>query len=223
MKPIQIIIWTVLAYHVLILLLSLGGSISFGYGLGDLGIDIGYFCIFLILVTLNIWTQSAKTKRISRIINFITLTISVLSLFTLTASFTIWRGSEYGWNGEIFYPSSVQKRETFIQDSVSSERLKRLSKKIRNSPNDFDNYLSRGREFYQNQDYLNAIADYKKALEINDTSLVANLEIGLTYWNINDYEKALKYNEKALNQDTSYFIAKHRVKTLKEEIKKHSH
>lgn len=73
------------------------GRLAFGYGLGDLfyllilwGITIIYLIAFLI--------NRNKSKRL-----LVTNLIFTIPLIWIILMATIWRGSEYSWNGEIFY------------------------------------------------------------------------------------------------------------------------
>lgn len=218
----KIFSWTLIIYQIIILFLSLSGSVTFGSGLGDLGIILVYSIIILILSIFNRIALKKEKQNGSRILPFISIGFCFIAALTLTLYFTIWRGSEYPWNGELFYPSSSQKKEYTKQDNILKSNYEIANNKIKTNPNDFKSYLNRARLSKSLQKNDEAIKDYKKALELNDTNLSANLEIGEVYWDIENYETALKYNEKALSLDTSYFLSKHRVNILREEIAKHS-
>ena len=91
--------WTIFTYLLLILLLLIQGKITFGYGLGDFAYLFGTGIITLIyLVILILSNRGGNKKRLNIIMGLIFLTIVIY----LTYGFTIGRGIEYRWNGNIF-------------------------------------------------------------------------------------------------------------------------
>jgi hypothetical protein len=79
-----------------------GRTISYGLGLGDAFyalMSFVAFVVFMILINLKKIKSNLKSKRTVAI--FIYLTIIFFSY-----SFTVGRGVEYAWNGEILYPST---------------------------------------------------------------------------------------------------------------------
>lgn len=215
--------WTFIIYQVVILLLVFGGSITFGGGLGDLGMVIVYGVVILILVSLNIWAIRREKLYGSKLLLYLSFSFGLLAVLTMTLYFTIWRSSEYPWNGNVFVSSSLQNNEYSKGDSIFNANRIIATEKIKTNPNYIEAYIDRARILKDNQKYEEAIKDYNKALEIDSNNFSANFEIGEMYWNINNYKRALIYNEKALSIDTGYFLAKHRIKMLKEQIDIHSH
>jgi len=219
MKSLRIIILSLIIYQIIILLLVLSGNISFGHGLGDLGMIIISGIALIIIIAFYLWTYKTKNKTVSNFGTWILFGFCFFMTFYLTASFTLWRGSEYSWNGEIFYPSSQQKAEQRNKEALNKEKLRNASTAIENNPTSFSGYMDRARLNKTNSNYQDAIQDYIIALKIDSLSLSANLEIGEVYWDLEDLKSALIYNEKALAIDTSYFLAKHRVTVLREKVK----
>ncbi|MDB4344253.1 hypothetical protein OAA35_00060 [bacterium] len=79
-----------------------GRTISYGLGLGDAFyalMSFVAFVVFMILINLKKIKSNLKSKRTVAI--FVYLTIIFFSY-----SFTVGRGIEYAWNGEILYPST---------------------------------------------------------------------------------------------------------------------
>ena len=98
-KNTSIFNWTIFTYLLLILLLLIQGEITFGYGVGDFAYLFGIGIITLIyLVILILSNRRGNKKRLNIIMGLIFLTIVIY----LTYGFTIGRGIEYRWNGNIF-------------------------------------------------------------------------------------------------------------------------
>ncbi|PBQ34679.1 hypothetical protein CNR22_23855 [Sphingobacteriaceae bacterium] len=95
--------WVILSFQVLILVVGLlFGKIAFGWGLGDL---FWYGLIIVSILTQLILTLIFKNNfNRLRILTIIFL----LFLFFISLRATIWRGSEYKWNGNIFYSTSYE-------------------------------------------------------------------------------------------------------------------
>ena len=99
-KLINIII---ISIQVVILILgTFYKHISFGMGLGDL---IAYGIMYLIFFIHLFLTTIGKDKEISYYRN-----LSIFFLFLtiwICLEATIWRNSEYRWNGKIFYDNGL--------------------------------------------------------------------------------------------------------------------
>ena len=84
-----------------LLICSLGTfykHIAFGWGLGDL---LWYGLMYLLLIVHIILTIAGKNKTTAK---FRTLTIIFATTTVLIClQATIWRGTEYRWNGHLFY------------------------------------------------------------------------------------------------------------------------
>ena len=95
--------WIIFSLFVLCISLTLTGHIYFGNGLGDLFYLFGMSFISLIMLIINtIFTlQSDKTKYQNQ--SLILGVISTLALLYFIYSFTLGRGIEYPWNGNILY------------------------------------------------------------------------------------------------------------------------
>jgi len=93
--------WIIFYIQVLILMFGLFfGHIAFGWGLGDL---FWYALIFIALISQLIMTMLFKNKM--KQLRIMTIVFAILTIFICLKA-TIWRGSEYRWNGKIFYNSS---------------------------------------------------------------------------------------------------------------------
>lgn len=77
------------------------GSISYGHGLGDLfyhAIALAAFTIITILFVIGL-----KKKSVDDVLFILMFVAIVLTIVLLTLKFTIYRGPEYRWNGNVFY------------------------------------------------------------------------------------------------------------------------
>ncbi|MGV3540299.1 MAG: hypothetical protein ACO1OQ_10835 [Rufibacter sp.] len=80
--------------------------ISFGWGLGDI---VGYALLYTTTIIHLILTIVLRDKRFTTHL-FLTLFFFTSTVFIILQA-TVWRGSEYSWNGSIFYlpcPSKVR-------------------------------------------------------------------------------------------------------------------
>lgn len=99
-KILNIIYLIYSVFYLLIILGVLTGKLSFGLGLGDLGILMA-----LIIIVLIIGVLVGVKKRGQKIVirwNFFVLAIMILTLIYFLLSLTLWRGAEIPWDGRIF-------------------------------------------------------------------------------------------------------------------------
>ena len=91
-------------YLLIILILSWMGPIAYGHGLGDMIYASGLILIVIIhlIIILNISKIEEQTKKdiYLGIVGVIFLIVAIL----YTIKFTIGRGPEYSWKGQIFHP-----------------------------------------------------------------------------------------------------------------------
>ena len=77
-----------------------GKSIVYGRGLGDafyVAVSLGMFILFAVSTVLKIVKENAKAKAI---VVFLLYSVLVFLFY----SFTVGRGVEYRWNGEVLVP-----------------------------------------------------------------------------------------------------------------------
>jgi len=105
LKSINILLGLEIVYLFLTFLWINDGTIDYGIGLGGLlfyYLSIGACVLFMIPVML---INLMKNKKRAKITGRITLVITTLVCLFITYSFTIGRGFECPWNGQIFNPS----------------------------------------------------------------------------------------------------------------------
>ena len=112
-KTLKIILISTIFFFVTVLTLLLRNVLTFGWGLGDLFyfyIQILWLTILVVFLVILIFKTSNFSILISRIISF----ILILSTLLTIKAFTIDRGSDYPWNGKIFttYNEKLSEKKT---------------------------------------------------------------------------------------------------------------
>ena len=95
--------WIVLVYLILVSLLTLNGNISYGSGLGDVVylIACGFLACIQLVATIIIVRQQ-KGQYHPKVFYLCGTIFLFIALF-LSWKFTLGRGPEYSWNGNVFY------------------------------------------------------------------------------------------------------------------------
>jgi hypothetical protein len=94
--------WFLSLLIVLITTLSLTEKIGFGNGLGDIIFIMGIIGCLIASLSINVYFTKYKTKtKGSKVLNLTTWFLTLIIIYYIY-SFTIGRGMEYQWNGEIF-------------------------------------------------------------------------------------------------------------------------
>ena len=107
----KIVLWLLSATVVIIIFLNLWGGLTYGYGLGDT--YIGRFVILALVIGGG--HIVIKKDLITIILLFLLLVYNILLM-------TIYRGSEYPWNGEVFLSYSNLESENRIEKTIISPK-----------------------------------------------------------------------------------------------------
>ena len=75
------------------------------------------------------------------------------------------------------------------------------------TPDDIDIYINMGSAFYDKEDYDNALAIYRKALELDPNNAKIHCNLGFLFWGKGDTEQAMQEYELAIKYDKNYAIA----------------
>jgi tetratricopeptide (TPR) repeat protein len=70
--------------------------------------------------------------------------------------------------------------------------------------NALQDFVDEGIELYDRGEYNGALTQYKKALEIDAKSPLANYEISSTYFALQDYGKAIEHSNKVISAKSDY-------------------
>lgn len=98
----EILSWILISYWALVVILSFSGNIAFGHGLGDLFYT--FFILFMLILqialTLSMGTMSSVKNKKYLLITIVAV-FSIIAL-KITYDFTLGRGPEHSWDGNIF-------------------------------------------------------------------------------------------------------------------------
>lgn len=74
--------------------------------------------------------------------------------------------------------------------------------------------IAQGYESYLEEDYETAISVFQKALELDTSSSLANNQIALSYFKLGDYDNAILYSDKVIqdNNDPKYVLSSYVTK-----------
>lgn len=79
-----------------------------------------------------------------------------------------------------------------------------LSLFVNGQENQFDNLIQQGIALHDNGEFEKAIEKYNEALEINPNSSLANYEISYSYLSLNDYNNAIKFSKKVVDNKNGH-------------------
>lgn len=101
--PLKLVNYLMLAFEIFLCFsgIFLGFHIAFGMGLGDL---VPFALLYLLLTAHVFYFIKVLFFKWHFTIIQTSILLILLVLFCLKA--TIWRSSEFPWNGQIFYPSN---------------------------------------------------------------------------------------------------------------------
>jgi membrane protein CcdC involved in cytochrome C biogenesis len=103
MNGLKIYIWALTIYFLLIIAGIFLGKIAFGHGSGDLLflVIIGFVFIAYLIWTISYYKRPKfKVNKQSLVLPLVLFTLIAL---LLTYKFTLGRGPEFLWNGQVFY------------------------------------------------------------------------------------------------------------------------
>ena len=95
--------WIVLIYLLIVAVLTFNSNITYGHGIGDLIylIVLGVLVILQLIITIIIYREQRIKFNPTKF--YLCGTVFLFIALFYTWKFTIGRGSEFIWNGNIFY------------------------------------------------------------------------------------------------------------------------
>lgn len=98
-KAIKIIYWLFVLWAAVVVLLDLNANVTFGHGLGDV-----YYLLFIVFCVIIISVFNFKLTQNAgiQLANVLLLISILVVVIAVTLKLTIYRGSEYPWNGRLF-------------------------------------------------------------------------------------------------------------------------
>lgn len=110
----------------------------------------------------------------------------------LIAGIGLWTGRAYVWrNFDRTPPEELQYRSAL--------------EKVRNSPDNADHRVELGWAMFQKGMYNEALAEYKKALDLNDNHFAALYNLGLAYAKAGKHDRAISAFQRAIQINPKSF------------------
>lgn len=89
-------------FFLIVIALCFTGKLTFGNGLGDLAYLMGIGCVMLMIAGAYFVTRGADLEA-NKPVAIMIMSVVLLFIIYFTYHFTIGRGSEYRWNGHVFF------------------------------------------------------------------------------------------------------------------------
>ncbi|GJM64735.1 hypothetical protein [Persicobacter diffluens] len=184
----------------------LAGNITVGLGLGDIiFIPIILIIFFSYLITLIINRKKAKNIIIINI-------IFTLPIMWLILSVTIWRGVQYPWNGELFFPSKESKRLYAEKEKNWISERDSLIHLIELDPNEINAYAKIGRLSSLLGEETEALNYYKIGAKKGDN--FSKYLLAKEYEARDMKDKAIFLYREILDTDSTHQVAKIELRRL---------
>jgi tetratricopeptide (TPR) repeat protein len=87
------------------------------------------------------------------------------------------------------------------------ERIKAVSKEIKNQPDSAYLYFKRGLLYFQHEDYQDALKDYSDAELLGYSDIALTVNMAAAWYGLRDYNKALVYLEEVLSRENNHLPA----------------
>ncbi|MHB1654013.1 MAG: tetratricopeptide repeat protein [Desulfitobacteriaceae bacterium] len=100
------------------------------------------------------------------------------------------------WGGETVGKAFFWNQ--FDQTPLMERQYKNALEKVRQNPNSAPNHVELGWSLFQKGQYNDALAEYKKAIDLDDKNYRAYYDLGLAYRQVEKYDLAISSLQKAL-------------------------
>ncbi|NLR95148.1 hypothetical protein HGP29_28395 [Flammeovirga sp. SR4] len=185
------------------------GKITFGYGLGD----IFYLPILYVITFVYIITFSINRKKDKQLL--ITNTVFTIPIIWIVLSVTLWRGPEYSWNGELFYPSKKSKESYATKRKRWQSEIDSLKTDVTDDPQNTEALVEIGELKSLLGKDKEALEYLEKALRKGNTSKYTRSKLARKYEDNDLIDKAVEQYEEILKVDSLNRSAKFNLRRLK--------
>lgn len=100
------------------------------------------------------------------------------------------------WGGEMIGKAFFWNQ--FDQTPIAERQYQNALEKVRQNPNSAPNHVELGWSLFQKGQYNDALAEYKKAIDLDDKNYRAYYDLGLAYREVKKYDLAISTFQKAL-------------------------
>jgi tetratricopeptide (TPR) repeat protein len=115
--------------------------------------------------------------------------ISLIIVFSILSS-----------NREVLH-NKLDKKQTRSEPKINPEiqqKLQELNLKIMDNPDDYQTNVQIANQYFDIQNYIEAIKHYRKAVQIQANDANVLIDLGVSFFNINQTDSALHYIRRAL-------------------------
>lgn len=189
---------------------SIEGNIAFGRGLADAIYHLALWLMTLAYV-INWAINRTNEKRL-----LAANVIFTMLMVWMVLSATLWRGAEYGWNGEVFYPSVKAKAwqaNNCIRWQSEIDSLKII---IKGNPENSNALVQIGVLKSLLDEGEKSLRYLEEALERGNTSICTRSILAREYENNKMKDKAIEQYEEILRIDSLNASAKLNRRRLKD-------
>ena len=188
---------------------SILGKIAFGYGLGDV---IYHPILWIITLAFSI-TFAINRKNEKKLL--ISNAIFTIPIIWIALSATLWRGGEYSWNGEIFYPSTKTKEWHANNQRRWNAEIDSLQIIVKENPENTEALVKIGELKSLLSEDEKALEYLEEALKKGNTSEHTRSKLARKYEDNGMRNKAIEQYEEILKTDSLNQSAAFNLRRLK--------
>ena len=175
------------------------GSLTFGYGLGDIVFVFAHLFWILLLGIFAIVIYR-RSEPFDRLFSASASVVMLMSIFLSIRSFTVDRGAEYPWNGRVFMLTAEEARK--VRNQRIEEERSIADRRSTLDSNDVGFVVKTAQMYSESSRWSKAIDEYEKALAIDSANFDALYGLGETYLVIKHHAHAIELFEKARDVDS---------------------
>ena len=188
---------------------SIIGNIAFGHGLGD----IIYHPILWVITLAYIINFAINRKKEKKLL--ISNAVFTIPITWIILSTTFWRGGEYRWNGEIFYPSTKTKEWHANNHKRWQSEIDSLKIEVTKNPQNTKALVEIGELKSLLGDDKEALKYIEEAFNKGDTSNYTRSKLANEYEDNDMIKEAIEQYEQIVKSDSKYPSAEFNLRRLK--------